>query len=37
MMIKQTERSKGEALKSHVSKNSLFIGQKQKIFKKCQK
>ena len=26
-----------EALKSHVSKNSLFIGQKKKFFKKCQK
>ena len=27
---------KGEALKPHVSKNSLFIGQKQKFLKKCQ-
>ena len=37
MMIKRTEGSEGGALKSHVSKNSLFIDEKQKIFKKCRK
>ena len=35
MMIKRAGGLWGEALKSHVTKISVFIGQNQKIVKKC--
>ena len=35
MIIKRVGEAWGEALKSHVTKISVFIGQNQKFVKKC--